>query len=199
MTRNTNLHITLSFNTYNLNGTEVKTTNCYAVSDKTLASARTWLKQQKHPTACSLNDWLRKHSAKLDRRDGPATIERYPSGNGRDIYYRNGKIHRDNGPAFVTRADCLTNEEYYRDGRHHREDGPAVITRLPGGVVHEHYCREGEFHRDDGPACVVREADGSVREQSFYLRGKRVSEWRVPEYKIIKGVTAKCALPKRCP
>jgi len=39
-------------------------------------------------------------------------------------WYRNGKVHRDDGPA-VLWADGQ--QEWWRDGKLHRDDGPAVI------------------------------------------------------------------------
>jgi hypothetical protein len=39
-------------------------------------------------------------------------------------YYRNGKLHRDDGPA-VIKPDGT--QEWYKEGKLHRDDGPAVI------------------------------------------------------------------------
>ena len=39
------------------------------------------------------------------------------------LYYKNGKRHRDDGPA-VERADGA--KEWYKNGERHRDDGPAV-------------------------------------------------------------------------
>lgn len=56
---------------------------------------------------------------RLHRDDGPAVI----CGNGISYWYRNGKMHRDGGPA----ADWGDGDHsWYRNGVYHREDGPAV-------------------------------------------------------------------------
>ncbi len=197
MTSKTTRHITLTFKTETLNGTDVEITNCYIVSEKTLHSALAWLAHQKHQTANALDSWLRKHDAKLDRRDGPAMVERYTSGNGRELYYRNGKIHRGNGPAVITRAHCMRNEEYYREGKYHRDDGPAVVTRLQDGSIRESYYNRGRRHREDGPAFIIRKSDGSVREQSFYVDGKRVDRPPLLQHVIRPGITIIKPLPSR--
>jgi hypothetical protein len=40
------------------------------------------------------------------------------------VYCRNGKEHRDNGPAAIYASGA---EEYYKNGKLHRIDGPAVV------------------------------------------------------------------------
>ncbi len=45
--------------------------------------------------------------------------------------------------------------EFYRDGKRHREDGPAVLT-ADGGLLW--YC-EDRLHRDDGPAVQDADGD----------------------------------------
>lgn len=46
---------------------------------------------------------------------------KFPDGSTR--WYRNGLLHRDDGPAWI-RPDGTC--EWYRDGHRHREDGPAI-------------------------------------------------------------------------
>ena len=38
---------------------------------------------------------------------------------------------------------------YWRDGKKHREDGPAVIERYADGTVWESHWRDGKEHRED--------------------------------------------------
>jgi hypothetical protein len=88
---------------------------------------------------------------KLHRDDGPAIV----CPNGRQCYYRDGKLHRDDGPAIV----CPNGEQhYYRDGKYHRDDGPAVVYAGPAIVYadgNKYYYCDGKPHRDDGPAIVM--------------------------------------------
>ena len=84
--------------------------------------------------------------------------------NGNQYYYRNGKLHREDGPA-VIRADG--SQEYYRNGKYHREDGPAVI----GVDGTQYYFRNGMYHRVDGPAVLY--PDGT---RHYYLNGKELSK-----------------------
>jgi hypothetical protein len=81
--------------------------------------------------------------------------------NGSELWYRDGKLHRDDGPAVVFTDGC---QEWYRHGKLHREGGPAVDYKSG----HKEYYRDGKLHRDDGPA-IVR-ADGT---QEWWRDGKR--------------------------
>jgi hypothetical protein len=84
-------------------------------------------------------EWYR--DGKLHREDGPAV----ELADGSREWYRDGKLHREDGPA-VERADG--DREWYRDGKLHREDGPAV--ELADGD--RWWYRDGKPHREDGPA-----------------------------------------------
>ena len=81
--------------------------------------------------------WYR--DGKPHRDNGPAVI----FADGAQYWYRDGKLHRDDGPACVNGA-----QYWYRDGKLHRDDGPAVI--FADGA--QHWYRDGKLHRDDGPA-----------------------------------------------
>src|SRR5438105_15551798 len=67
----------------------------------------------------------------------------YPDG--RKAWYRDGQLHRDDGPAI---EDPSGRKAWYRDGQLHRDDGPAVED--PSG--YKEWYRDGQRHRDDGPA-----------------------------------------------
>ena len=69
----------------------------------------------------------------------------YP--NGLKLWYRNGKLHRDDGPAL---AYANGKKAWYQNGQKHREGGPAIIH--PNGT--EHWYLNGELHREDGPAII---------------------------------------------
>jgi hypothetical protein len=79
-------------------------------------------------------------NGELHREDGPAII----TGNGAQHWYQNGELHREGGPALV----CPYGSQYwYKRGLKHREDGPAVITD-----AYEEWYKHGLKHREDGPA-----------------------------------------------
>ena len=107
--------------------------------------------------------------------------------NGTKSWYKDGKLHREDGPA-VEYADG--SKEWYIDGLLHREDGPA-IEKANGdkmwyihGVLHredgparerangyKEWCIHGKKHRVDGPA--IEGADGS---KGWWVNGKRHRE-----------------------
>lgn len=79
------------------------------------------------------------------------TYTRYS--NGDVCYYRNNKLHREDGPAIIFAAG---EQRWYIDGRLHREDGPAII--YANGYEEWYHC--GMLHRDDGPATKLGETYG---------------------------------------
>jgi hypothetical protein len=66
---------------------------------------------------CGDKYWYK--NGKLHREDGPA-IER---ANGTNVWYKNDKLHREDGPAIEF---CDGMKIWHLDGEKHREDGPAV-------------------------------------------------------------------------
>lgn len=70
-----------------------------------------------------------------------------------DTYYIvNGQVHRDDGPALISRNG---NTFWYQNGEYHREDGPAV-DYIDGEKI---WCQHGLIHRDDGPAITYLDQD----------------------------------------
>jgi len=84
--------------------------------------------------------------------------------NGTKKWYLNGKLHREDGPAYERSNGTKI---WYLNGKRHREDGPAV--EYPDGT--KIWYLNGKFHREDGPA--VEWADGS---KEWFLNGKRHRE-----------------------
>ena len=60
-------------------------------------------------------------------------------------YYKNGLLHREDGPAIEYVSGY---KSWFFDGKLHREDGPAV-TYISGSSF---WYINGQFHRVDGPA-----------------------------------------------
>lgn len=103
----------------------------------------------------------------------PCEAASVTAGDGSIRWYREGRLHREDGPALV----CPNGTEYwYLNGRKHRADGPAVVypsgqrewwrdgfkyhLELPDNS-HFYYNRDGRRHREDGPA--IEHADGARR------------------------------------
>ncbi len=80
---------------------------------------------------------------------------------GYQAWWRNGKRHRDNGPAIINDG----NEMWFKDGNYHRVDGPAIIFKNGD----KEWYWEGKRHREDGPA--VERVDGT---QKWYRYGKKI-------------------------
>lgn len=78
---------------------------------------------------------------KLHREDGPA--REFESGD--KLWFINGKPHRVDGPAH-DRADGV--KIWYFNGKLHRDNGPAF--EAPNG--RKEWLINGEHHREDGPA-----------------------------------------------
>ena len=68
------------------------------------------------------------------------------------IHYKDGKKHREDGPAVELKDGT---RQWFVNGDLHREDGPAA--ELDNGT--KQWWLNGKLHRDDGPA--VESADGS--------------------------------------
>ncbi len=79
-------------------------------------------------------------------------------------WYYNGKLHRENGPAFIAHNG---NKYWYQHGQLHREDGPAI--ECPDGA--KFWYRNNQLHREDGPAYDV-----PPQNKQYYLNGTFYSE-----------------------
>jgi hypothetical protein len=80
--------------------------------------------------------------------------------NGSKQWYKNGKRHREDGPAYIG-ADGT--KAWYKNGKLHRVDGPAI--EFPNGT--KQWCLNDNLHREDGPA--IEYANGA---KDWYLNGK---------------------------
>jgi hypothetical protein len=76
----------------------------------------------------------------------------------------NGKLHREDGPAFETDSGS---KYWFLNGNLHREDGPAV--EWTNGI--KEWYLNGKLHREDGPA--IEYANGTKR---WFLDGKEYSK-----------------------
>lgn len=88
-------------------------------------------------------------------------------------YYKDGKLHRENGPAIIfSNGDTC----WFLDGELHRIGGPAREMN----ETKEWYV-EGDLHREDGPA--IEWFDGT---KSWMLRGYQLTknEFNNPEIRL---------------
>ena len=84
----------------------------------------------------------------------------------------NGKMHREDGPAYLSHDGW---KAWYLNGKLHREGGPAVI----GSDGYNAWWLKDERHREDGPAIVY--PDGN---KEWWLNNKEVTEADVMGHKI---------------
>ena len=82
--------------------------------------------------------------------------------NGTKGWRLNGKLHREDGPAYE-HSDGT--KEWYLNGKYHREEGPAY--ERPDGT--KWWYLNGKFHREDGPA--AEHPDGT---KGWWLNGKKI-------------------------
>jgi len=68
--------------------------------------------------------------------------------------------------------DKYGTERWYKDGKRHREDGPAVINTA--GL--ERWYKDGKRHREDGPATIYSEGSQYWYLREYYLNGKQIKE-----------------------
>ena len=86
-----------------------------------------------------------------------STDGKYFSCNGDIFWTKNGKLHREDGPAVIYPDGT---QYWFISGKLHRENGPAVI--YPDG--RQYWYINGDRHREDGPAVIY--PDG---EQYWYI------------------------------
>lgn len=99
-------------------------------------------------------------NGKLHREDGPA----YHDMGGNECWFYDNKLHREGGPAETWRGT----ERWYRHGQLHREGGPAVIYNNPDFAHYgdQEWWQNDELHRVDGPAIIISETGDTC----WYIR-----------------------------
>jgi len=130
-----------------------------------------------------VGEWSSYHSknkfwyknGKLHRDDGPAEIHPKIQGGQDEIWYQFGLRHRDDGPAYT---ESPGNERWYKRGKLHRIDGPSV--RSTYGGLREWWSINGKRHRENGAAVVY-----SNGERQWWLNGVKYSKKEY--YKIIRS------------
>jgi len=95
---------------------------------------------------------------------------------------------------FLLMKDKIMNKKYKREGQviydegsgfskvwtidinrnevFHRDDGPAVIILFPNGKIKEEiYFIEGKKHRENGPAVIFYSESGIIIRQEYFIKG----------------------------
>ena len=69
-------------------------------------------------------------------------------------YRKNGVLHREDGPAYISRDYCF----WYKEGKIHREDGYAVISEKHN--EYHYYLDDMHYSKEDyEEACVNKISD----------------------------------------
>ena len=95
--------------------------------------------------------------------------------NGNKHWYKDGKQHREDGPA-VEKANG--DKFWYKDGKLHREDGPAV--EWTNGD--KEWYKDGKRHREDDPAIEYTNGD-----KEWYRDGLNYTPEAKPDYDKLKA------------
>jgi hypothetical protein len=107
----------------------------------------------------------------IHRENGPAVIRAH-----QQCYYKNGVLHRDGDlPAIINSGNIgedqkIYSEVYYKHGQIHRDDGPAMMWST-GSYK---YFKHDKVHNDAGPACHW--VDNGQSRDEYWLNGEMVSK-----------------------
>jgi hypothetical protein len=88
-------------------------------------------------------------------------------------YYKNNKLHRDNGPAVV--ENCLSGWDvasyWYKEGVIHREDGPAVelLDHMNDKVTHEYYINGIQYKESEYREKIVEYKKEEKRKREHFF------------------------------
>lgn len=115
----------------------------------------------------------RNDRGEVHRLDGPARIIRDKNGNvDREEWWKNGLLHREDGPAIVTNYQsgafgyC---HKWFREGRLHRERGPAIIdVGEQGYPLRQEWHQNGLPHRIGGPAIVRTDEETGINQEEIW-------------------------------
>ena len=104
---------------------------------------------------------------KLHREDGPAV----ECANGDKFWYKKDQLHREDGPAIEY---ANGNKCWYKEGKFHREDGPAI--EFANG--NKEWYKENKLHREDGPAVEYANGDKYwYKDNDLHREGGPAIEW----------------------
>jgi hypothetical protein len=82
-------------------------------------------------------------------------------------WYKNGILHRDEGPADIFITNTSKRFSYYKDGEFHRIGAPASIYIVDGIVCELVYYLNGKEHNPVGPSYIYYHSRGVDTEYFF--------------------------------
>lgn len=104
---------------------------------------------------------------------------KYELPNGNIEWYKNNKLHREDGPAIEM---INGSKEWFYNGQLHRLDGPAVEQNDGGKQWHVY----GKLHRLDGPAVIFKNGN-----QEWWINNIQLSEEFYKEIMMKKNLNDK--------
>lgn len=108
---------------------------------------------------------------------------RFKFNHGAVIWYKEGKLHREDGPAYIDGE----NQIWFINGVEHRLDGPA---KKWADGSYEWY-KNGKCHRLDGPACLyIKDPINNKYEEEYCIEDVTYSyeEWKKLSYAILNNI-----------
>lgn len=88
--------------------------------------------------------------------------EAYCLKQGAKVWFKNGVLHRENGPALVYIARGI--KIWFQNGKMHRKDKPAIKT-----PTKLEWCWKGNTSRLDGPAVIWFNSEGKIVSKTFSI------------------------------
>lgn len=121
--------------------------------------------------------------------DRPAVIEYYgeiKKNKMSELYYLNGKLHRENNPAKILYNDKgeIFLYEHYVNGSLHNSNGPAYFYLHESFKQYKHMV-DGVYHNMNGPASYKLD-NNLIYDRQYYLFGKRITNLK--KYNKLKFV-----------
>ena len=114
-------------------------------------------------------------STPLVKHGGP-----YTESDGSICWYKHGKLHREDGPAYTIKDELRATYQWFKDGELHRDgDEIAVFSQTSYCMVKSYY-KEGKLHRENGPAHIYMGTNIHSVYTYYYLNGKVISkiQWK---------------------
>lgn len=86
--------------------------------------------------------------------------------------------HRENGAAYILFRDdgTIVWINYSKNGKFHRENGPAIIQYKNGKITKETWFINGNMHRVGKPADITYDENGNIVNEIYYVNNKVCTE-----------------------
>ncbi len=94
------------------------------------------------------------------------------------MWHKNGKLHRENGPAETWGTVTKYTVRFWKDGEIHRTDGPAEIRNTTIFTPNLTWYKNGNIHRSNGPAAITF-VNGQY-DLDWYTDGTKLDKFNLP-------------------